>query len=163
ELSFRDERYMPFEGAGAVSRWVLALPKTFKQFDYHTINDVIVSISYTAEQDGALRTRVEADNAALEGAIRKVLAERPLARVFSLRQDFSSAFARLLHSPAGTAVPIEIGAGHFPIFIGARPIVVTRAQMLLRTAEGAAPGGFQLSVDTAAVSGFAADPTLGGL
>src|SRR5262249_44988155 len=55
ELSFHDERYMPFEGLGAISQWQLTLPKAFKQFDYQTINDVIVSISYTAEQDGVLR------------------------------------------------------------------------------------------------------------
>src|SRR5690606_35529344 len=69
ELSFRDERYMPFEGLGAISAWALSLPKAFRQFDYQTINDVILSISYTAEQDGTLRDRVEAQNAALEGSI----------------------------------------------------------------------------------------------
>lgn len=30
EFSFRDERYMPFEGAGAVSTWRLLLPKSFR-------------------------------------------------------------------------------------------------------------------------------------
>src|SRR5262249_21278201 len=42
EMSFRDDRYMPFEGLGAVSQWRLTLPKTFRQFDYQTINDVIL-------------------------------------------------------------------------------------------------------------------------
>src|SRR5262245_42857491 len=51
EFSFRDERYMPFEGAGAVSTWRLVLPKTFRAFDYHTITDVIVQVSYTAKDD----------------------------------------------------------------------------------------------------------------
>jgi hypothetical protein len=36
EFSFRDERYMPFEGAGAISSWQLTLPKSFRSFDYHT-------------------------------------------------------------------------------------------------------------------------------
>ncbi|MFX7548888.1 hypothetical protein ABTJ50_21340, partial [Acinetobacter baumannii] len=52
EFSFRDERYMPFEGLGAISRWNLTLPRAFKQFDYQTINDVIVTVSYMSEQDG---------------------------------------------------------------------------------------------------------------
>src|SRR5262249_47875671 len=46
EFSFRDERYMPFEGAGAVSSWRLVLPKSFRQFDYQTITDVILHLSY---------------------------------------------------------------------------------------------------------------------
>ena len=37
ELNFRDERYLPFEGAGAISQWRLELPQNFRQFDYQTI------------------------------------------------------------------------------------------------------------------------------
>ncbi len=55
-LDFRDERYMPFEGAGAVeSTWQLELTKTFRPFDYSTINDVILHISYTAEYNADFR------------------------------------------------------------------------------------------------------------
>src|SRR5262249_7576518 len=90
EFSFRDERYMPFEGAGAISSWTLQLPNAFRQFDYQTITDVILHISYTAEQDGVLRENVEKQNAALEGAILSVLKNQPLRRLFSLRQEFST-------------------------------------------------------------------------
>ncbi|MGH7716984.1 MAG: hypothetical protein ACREML_13430, partial [Vulcanimicrobiaceae bacterium] len=55
ELSFHDERYMPFEGLGAISQWKLALPTALPAFDYQTINDVIVSLSYNAEYDEGLR------------------------------------------------------------------------------------------------------------
>jgi hypothetical protein len=41
ELNFRDERYMPFEGAGAISTWKLELPGVFRHFDYNSISDVI--------------------------------------------------------------------------------------------------------------------------
>ena len=37
EFSFRDERYMPFEGAGALSDWELARPRTLRVFDYNTV------------------------------------------------------------------------------------------------------------------------------
>ena len=163
ELSFRDERYMPFEGAGAISRWRLSLPKTFRQFDYQTINDVMLSISYTAEHDGALRDRVETDNATIEGSIRKYLTENSISRMFSLRQDFSSAFARLLHSPLGTEVRIEITDRHFPMFIARRAITVTRSAILLRTGDDVSVGPFDINIDGAPVNGFIADATLGGL
>lgn len=59
ELNFRDERYMPFEGAGAIIIWNLELPNKLRQFDYDTISDLIMHISYTAKDDGAFREKVE--------------------------------------------------------------------------------------------------------
>ena len=67
QLNFRDDRYMPFEGAGAVSSWKLSLPKNFRQFDYNTINDVIIHVTYVAEYDELFRDEVEAQNDATEG------------------------------------------------------------------------------------------------
>lgn len=51
ELNFKDERYLPFEGAGVISKWRLELP-TFRQFDYRSIPDVIVHLRYTANEGG---------------------------------------------------------------------------------------------------------------
>lgn len=163
ELSFRDERYMPFEGLGAVSQWSLAMPKAFRQFDYQTINDVILSISYTAEQDGVLRTRVEAQNAALAGSIFNTFSNSPARRLFSLRQDFSSAFTRLARSASGTVVQVEITDRNFPLFLQGRNFQVQRAIVLLRTAAGLPPAGFTLTVDGTPVNAFPADPTMGKL
>lgn len=53
ELNFRDERYLPFEGTGAISSWRLELPKEVRQFDYNTISDVIVHVKYTAREGGS--------------------------------------------------------------------------------------------------------------
>jgi hypothetical protein len=50
DFNFRDERYLPFEGAGAIGRWRLELPADYRQFDYGTITDVILHISYTARE-----------------------------------------------------------------------------------------------------------------
>ena len=36
EVSFRDERYLPFEFAGAISRWRIELPPENNQFDFDT-------------------------------------------------------------------------------------------------------------------------------
>lgn len=52
-FDFRDERYLPFEGAGVDSSWRLELPKDFKQFDYESISDVILRVSYTARNGSA--------------------------------------------------------------------------------------------------------------
>lgn len=56
ELSFRDERYLPFEFAGAVSRWRIELPQENNQFDIDTLSDVVLHLNYTAREGGeALR------------------------------------------------------------------------------------------------------------
>jgi len=52
ELTFRDERYLPFEYAGAVSRWRLDIPPENNQFDMDTLTDVIVRLSFTSREGG---------------------------------------------------------------------------------------------------------------
>lgn len=53
ELNFKDERYLPFEGAGVISKWRVELPN-FRQFDYDTISDLIVHMRYTSVEAGEL-------------------------------------------------------------------------------------------------------------
>jgi hypothetical protein len=163
EFSFRDERYMPFEGAGAVSRWQLSLPKNFRQFDYETINDVILHVSYTAEQDGVFRDSVEAAISALEGTIRQALRNVPIPRSISLRQDFSSAFHRLLHNPLGTECSVPLTERFLPVFLRNRQIQVAHAVLALRTAAGQTVNGFSLAIDGRAQNVFAAAADFGGL
>lgn len=161
EFSFRDERYMPFEGAGAVSAWRLELPKSFRPFDYQTITDVIVHISYTAEADGVLRGKVEEMNSAIDGTIVNYLSSNAVGRIYGLRQDFGAALDRLIHSPSGTAVPIELTDRHLPVFLRGRDLTVSTARLLVRTAEGLTAGSFAVNLNGSAFSGFSADPELG--
>lgn len=163
ELSFRDERYLPFEGAGAISSWKLELPAHFHQFDYSTINDVILNISYSALSDGLLRDKVEDVNEALQGSLKAWLKETTLTRVFSLRQDFSAEFVRLLKSPAGTAVPIEISDRFFPIFLRGLGLTVSKARLAASTADGVTSTGLKLEADGAPLGALAEDASLGGL
>ncbi|MBL0713491.1 MAG: hypothetical protein JJV98_07290, partial [Desulfosarcina sp.] len=114
DLNFRDERYMPFEGAGAVSTWKLTLPKNFRPFDYQTISDVILHISYTAKEDGTLRDQVEQLNGERERELHQFLRQQSLPRIFSLRHDFSNKLHRLLHRSPGEPVQIQIMDKHFP-------------------------------------------------
>ena len=163
ELLFRDERYMPFEGLGVISQWNLRLPKAFPQFDYRAINDAVVWISYQSLLDGALRDRVEATNAALAGSIVNYFTNNPARRLLSLRQDFSSVFSKLLRSPAGTQVSLTLSELNMPLFAKGRALTITRGVLILRTANGAAPVGFTMTVDGTALANSVLDPTLGNL
>jgi hypothetical protein len=59
ELNFRDDRYLPFEGTGAISGWKLSMPRATNRIDFNTINDVIINLSYTALSDGTIGKTVK--------------------------------------------------------------------------------------------------------
>lgn len=53
-LNFNDERYLPFEYTGAVSKWQLTFPNPEAQRDMlESLTDIIVHVSYTARAGGA--------------------------------------------------------------------------------------------------------------
>jgi hypothetical protein len=53
EPNMQDQRYLPFEGCGAVSRFRLELMNP-RQFDVTTISDAILAMSYTARDGGGV-------------------------------------------------------------------------------------------------------------
>jgi Tc toxin complex TcA C-terminal TcB-binding domain/Neuraminidase-like domain len=97
ETSFRDERYLPFEGTGVISSWTLTLPDKFRPFDYDTISDVILHIRYTARDGGDdLKTASQGN---LDKALTSVKLQSNrtgLARLFSLRHEFPTEWYRFL-------------------------------------------------------------------
>ncbi|KAF5435693.1 hypothetical protein C5S36_02575, partial [Candidatus Methanophagaceae archaeon] len=92
--NLRDERYLPFEGAGTESTWKLELPDDFKQFDYNTISDLILHLRYTAREGGALLK---------SGAVQQIndIVEHAetsgLARSFSLKHNFPTEWHRFIN------------------------------------------------------------------
>lgn len=63
ELNFRDERYLPFEFLGAVSRWRIELPLENNAFDFDTLSDVVLNLNYTAREGGAMLRRAASESA----------------------------------------------------------------------------------------------------
>jgi hypothetical protein len=125
DFSFRDERYMPFEGAGAISVWQLSLPETIRVFDYGTISDVILHLSYTAEFDEVHKGRLENEAQGLLELLKYndlVKNQQPLNRTFSLRQDFPDVFHRLVTSPLDTDIDFTIEQRHLPFFLMGKPL-----------------------------------------
>ncbi|KII31454.1 neuraminidase-like domain-containing protein [Pseudomonas fluorescens] len=53
QLNFQDERYLPFEYTGAVSRWSLIFPNhNAQEAMLKSLTDIIVHVSYTARREG---------------------------------------------------------------------------------------------------------------
>jgi hypothetical protein len=137
ELTFRDERYLPFEGAGAInSKWRLQLPSQLRMFDYATISDIILHISYTARDDDDFRKTVETN---IVDTLTHYASHDGMYRLFSLRHDFPDAFHQLL-TVAGTAqqTHVKLGREHFPYFLSTRALHITGASLSIQP-EGANP------------------------
>jgi hypothetical protein len=98
ELNFRDERYLPFEGAGAVSTWQIKLNKNFRQFDLNTISDVVIHLNYTAREGGeALKTAASNSFNTKLNALALSENRQGLYRVFDLKREFPTQWQQFLH------------------------------------------------------------------
>ncbi|KAF3936975.1 hypothetical protein ABW19_dt0208542 [Dactylella cylindrospora] len=116
ELNFRDERYLPFEGTGAISQWVLELPKQVRQFDYSTITDVVITMKYTArEGGGGLRSAVEKLQQDNLNKMKLEAGKTGLWSAFLLPVQFPSEWWQLKKSGANTTT-IKIEQRHLPYF-----------------------------------------------
>lgn len=101
ETNLRDERYLPFEGAGAISTWKLEVKHEQNQFDPASLTDVILHVRYTAREGSEGLRQERAD---------LVRDEPPtMTRLFSLEHDFSTAWAATAEArEAGQAFALDL-------------------------------------------------------
>jgi hypothetical protein len=104
DLNFKDERFVPFEGGGAVSTWSLELPSGFRQWDYSTMSDVIMHIRYTSKDGGDKLSSVAAG--AITTFIKNVenlSQDQGLFALFDLKSEFANEWARANTPPTAPA------------------------------------------------------------
>ncbi len=142
EPNLRDERYLPFEGTGAISQWRIELPVEFKPFDYDTITDVVLHLRYSAREGGELLKRQALQE--LTGVINEIPlggSRRGLFRLFSARHEFSNEWYRFLSSPApDQKLKISLDADRFPFEFQTKKIKIQTMHSLLKLKEGMAYG-----------------------
>lgn len=151
ELNFRDERYLPFEGAGVISEWALELfhdlpsnnpdpanpdfGKPLRQFDYSTISDAIIHINYYAREDAGVFK-----NSAITH-LREYFAmddATPGFRMFSLRHDFPNEWHRFLNpvnEDDGNVLEFELNKEHFPFKDSGHNLKVNMLVLLVKCTE----------------------------
>ena len=102
ELNFRDERYIPFEGAGVISKWKIQLPNEFREFDYSSITDVVMHMRYTALDGGdKLRGPAEASVKHFVSNAVELSQGEGLFALFDLRHDFPNEWYKSAQPLAG--------------------------------------------------------------
>lgn len=157
ELNFRDERYLPFEGAGAISDWSLELfndarannpdpdapdfGRPLRQFDYSTISDVVLHVKYTAREDAGLFK----NNAVTH--LRDYFGQEDTSRsirMFDLRQEFPAQWHRFLHpaNPAdGNVFEFEMSSDLFPLKDAGKTLKINTMWLVARATD---PGSYQI-------------------
>lgn len=125
ETNLRDERYLPFEGAGAESTWMLELPSDFKQFDYNTISDVIIHIRYTAREGGGLKAEAVSQ---IEEIVKDANASG-LTRLFSIRHDFPTEWHRFASSTTNEDFKAIIKKDYFPYLAQSSDIQINKIDL----------------------------------
>ena len=159
ELSFRDERYLPFEGAGAISEWSLELftdlpannpdpaspdfGSPLRQFDYRTIADAVLHIMYTAREDaGGFKNGVIAH-------LRNYFSEDGTTHswlALNLRHDFGTQWSRFLRpeNPAfGNVFELEMSPNLFPMRDAGKTLEINTIYLLARCTD---PGNYGVTM-----------------
>lgn len=166
ELNFRDERYLPFEGAGAISTWQIELPKDTNAFDFDTISDVILQLRYTARDGGA------ALQAAASKAAQLLIADaarQPLARLFSLRHEFPTEWHRFVNQTRDHKQKFAIDQDRFPFHLRTKTIEIGEVQLFVlpKVKPASRPPDSNAKLHVDATSSLAilltSDGTLGGI
>ncbi|PYK36560.1 MAG: hypothetical protein DME54_00380 [Verrucomicrobia bacterium] len=152
ELSFRDERYLPFEGADAISDWSRELfsdlpsnnpdpanpdfSRPLRQFAYKSISDAILHIKYTPREDaGPFKNGAIAhlrDYFSQDGAT-------PSLRMLNLRNEFPTQWNRFLNpsNPAkGNMFELEMSPELFPFRDEKKRVKINSVWLLARAKDG---------------------------
>ena len=145
-----DQRYLPFENAGAISSWHLEMPQLNNEVDLSTVGDVVLHLHYTALDGGAdFQQAVQANNAA----------NLPTSgmKVFSAQNDFAAptptaanpypvspwqAFLASAVAPDNQTLTLSISSSKFPAWTRGKTITVTAITVL---AVAWPPGNFALA------------------
>jgi hypothetical protein len=145
DTNLRDERYLPFENAGAISEWQLELPGNPSQndplqFDYETISDVILHCRYTAREGGTPLRQGALNNlkALIDGAN-----AAGTTRLFSMRHEFPNEWAKFQAQPPADdqrfVLDIGLRPEHYPFWSKGRLTSVTRVDAIARSSKPSAP------------------------
>jgi hypothetical protein len=148
ELNFRDERYLPFEFAGAVSRWRIELPPANNQFDMDTLSDFVMNFNYTSREGGHELRAKAAESSRLRlpgGGI----------RFFDVRHEFPDLWRTVLLADASQLggrhrhrdFPLRLRRSMFPFLTGCRDVRVARLHLFVRLAAADARPGRSLRVE----------------
>lgn len=140
ELNFRDERRLPFEFRGAVSRWRLEMWPENNRFDLDTVTDVVLHLNYTAREGGeSLRQAA--------GAVAGRELRTAGLRYFDVRHDMPDVWARFRPAERDGGerrLAVRLSRNMFPFLPAGQDIRVERMDLFFESTPGARPSDHHL-------------------
>jgi peptidoglycan hydrolase-like protein with peptidoglycan-binding domain len=154
-LDHRDERYLPFEGSGAISDWNLTLTSAVPTFEWDTITDVVLHVRYTAREGGDLL------RAAALTSLQAELDQLPLRRAFSARSEFPSEWNAFLRPAGGqpAVLRVELAEQLFPYLAHGAGLRITGLDLVALVRD---PGGWRPTDVTVTTAGRPQTVSLAG-
>ena len=107
ELNFSGDRFLPFEGTGAVSRWRLELGGPPGSYDLGNLTDATITLKYTALQGGD----------AFAASVRGLLKPTNVLRAFNLSVDFADVWQAFLQGDSNM-LALPLTQALFPNMVG---------------------------------------------
>ena len=143
-----DQRYLPFENAGAISTWHLEMPQSSNEVDLLTVTDVVLHLHYTALDGGD----------GFRGVVQEInKANLPTSgfKIFSALNDFAASSPPTVPDPltpwqtflapatasANQTLTLSLSPSRFPVWTRGKTIKVTSLTVL---AVARPPGKFTL-------------------
>jgi len=163
ETNLKDERYLPFEGQGAISRWKVELlqlesgGKHIRNFDFTTISDVLFQLRYTARYGGDpfKKTVNDTITGAMNGIIEYAInSKNKFYRVFPLKHQLATEWHRFFHPPTPSGdqqLLLSLTKDHFPFFMKEQNLQVDDVDIYVRYKKGITATSYKFTFDPAAV------------
>jgi hypothetical protein len=138
------QRYMPFEGAGAISTWRLELPSKVRQFNYDSIFDVVLQLKYTS-LEGGLQLQTAANTAVDSYLARQqqYAADAGFSAMLDLKAEYASEWAKAVGGAgsgsasgnSGVDAPVAVQLNdirpRLPFFTVGKSVNVTKVHLLV--------------------------------
>jgi hypothetical protein len=131
ELLFRDERYLPFEYAGAVSTWKLEIPPENNDFDLDQLADAVMHINYTAREGGPVLRK------AASAYARESLPDAG-ERLIDLSREMPEEWARFTGEAGYGRLDLRLSRDYFAGVTSGRAATVRKVEVFIES-EHAAP------------------------
>lgn len=141
----RDERYLPFEGRGAISNWSLELTSAVETFDWTTIADVVLHVRYTSREAG------EALRSAALASLSSELSQLPPRRAFSASDEFPTqwnAFLRPADGSQSAVLDVPLDASVFPRVAQNADLRITTIELVALVKDVSVWPGLQVTLTT---------------
>ncbi|MGY4281201.1 hypothetical protein ACVWXO_000421 [Bradyrhizobium sp. LM2.7] len=131
ETNLRDERYLPFEGAGVISRWRIEIDPAANQFEPDSLTDIVLQLRYTAVDGGAeLRRCAQASAYAHLPSL-----DRPARKYLDLRQDYPSEWLNAREDQT-RRIGLYLSRDMFPWSRSLAKLEVPEVEILIRPEAG---------------------------